>query len=146
MKLLKFFDKLEDKVRNRLSHYPIFYAFFGGVGVVLFWRGVWYTADLVVPVFDGSTHSMRLWETVSVYQILDGPISILVSVILLLITGLFASTFIGNEIIISGLRGERKLTEKTEIEVKTETSAIAEIKSELKKISERLEKIEEKLK
>ena len=40
-KILHFFDKLEDQIRGRLSKYPIVYAFIGGVGIVLFWRGVW---------------------------------------------------------------------------------------------------------
>ena len=44
-KIVRFFDKLEDKIRGRLSHHPIFYALVGGIGVVLFWRGVWHTAD-----------------------------------------------------------------------------------------------------
>ena len=43
--IIKFFDKIEDKIRGKLSHYPIFYAFIGGVGIVIFWRGVWHTAD-----------------------------------------------------------------------------------------------------
>ena len=54
------------------------------------------------------------------------------------------SNFIGNEIIISGLRGERKLAEKTEKEVRTETGAIAEIREEIKKISKTVEEIKNK--
>jgi hypothetical protein len=75
----------------------------------------------------------------------DGPFSLLLGAVLLLITGLFVSNFIGNEIIISGLRGEKKLTEKTEAEVRTETGAIAEIMEEVKKVAKKLEEIEKKL-
>ncbi|MBU2082030.1 hypothetical protein KKH14_01235, partial [Patescibacteria group bacterium] len=41
----RFFDKLEDKVRSRLSRRPILYAFLSGIGTVLFFRGVWMIAD-----------------------------------------------------------------------------------------------------
>ena len=45
--IVKFFDKLEDKTRAMLSRMPILYAFVGGIGVVLFWRGVWHTTDFL---------------------------------------------------------------------------------------------------
>ena len=44
-KIFRFFDKLEDHVRIALSHYPIVYTIIGGFSIVLFWRGVWMTAD-----------------------------------------------------------------------------------------------------
>jgi len=37
------------------------------------------------------------------------------------------------------------LTEKTEVEVRTETGAIAEIRSEVRKISRRLAELDEKI-
>ena len=40
-KIVTFFDKLEDKIRIRLSHKPILYSIIGGIGIVLFWKGVW---------------------------------------------------------------------------------------------------------
>ena len=94
-----FFDKLEDKVRAKLSHYPIIYAIIGGTGVVLFWRGVWHTAD------DLNVSSL---------------ISLIIGTAVLLMTGVFVSAFIGNRLIISGLIGEKKLTEKEEAEIATE--------------------------
>lgn len=124
-----------------MSHWPIIYGFFGGVGVVLFWRGVWYTADVVYSLVAPTPEKQFLMST---SQIWDGPISIVAGAILLLMSGLFVSNFIGNEIIISGLRGEKKLTEKTEVEVRTETGAIAEIKEKLDEISARLEELEKK--
>ena len=45
--LIKFFDKVEDKVRGRLSHQAIFYAFVGGAATLLFWRGAWRTFDAI---------------------------------------------------------------------------------------------------
>jgi hypothetical protein len=137
--LIRFFDKLEDRVRGWFSHHPILYGFFGGIGVVLFWRGVWHTADwvsaLLMDFRTGNT-------TVDLATFPDGPLSFLIGSVMLLITGLFVSNFIGNEIIISGLRGEKKLAEKTETEVKTETGAIGDIRKELKIISKRLGQLE----
>ena len=40
-----FFDKLEDVVRGKLSKHSIIYAFIGGSGIILFWRGIWHSAD-----------------------------------------------------------------------------------------------------
>ena len=146
MNIFKFFDKLEDRARRWLSHRPILYSVIGSIGVVLIWRGVWYLAD-----------SFSTWLTIrggpadlllSNSLFLDGLISFVVGVFLLLISGLFVSQFIGNEIIISGLRGEKKLVEKTEeelmAEVKYEATHLVKIHEELKKISERLEILEKK--
>ena len=33
-KIYNFGDRLEDKARGRLSHYPIIYAFIGGTGII----------------------------------------------------------------------------------------------------------------
>ena len=87
--IIKFFDKLEDKVRGGLSRNPIIYTLIGGIAIVLFWRGVWLTADL--------------------FPFLTGPVSVVVSVSILLITGLFVSFFIGDQVIISGIKKEKKL-------------------------------------
>src|SRR3990167_6112675 len=137
--ILKFFDKLEDKIRGKLSHYPIFYALIGGIGIV----GVWHTADFFTEVIfsyqlNGSINlgSLPWW---------DGPLSLLVGSALLLSTGLFVFDFIGSQAIISGLKGEKKLEEKTEEEIKTETEVIRGIEKEVKEISHRLEEIEEGL-
>ncbi len=132
-----FFDLLEDKVRGFLSHFPIPYAFIGAVGIVLFWRGVWHTADYLMLTWQanhlvGSTIDLsnELWW--------DGPLSILAGTVILLIIGLFVSNFLGNEIIISGLRGEKKISEKTETELQSEVNAISEIKEELDEVVKKL--------
>jgi len=121
-KIVKFFDKLEDKVRGKLSHYPILYAFIGGVGIVLFWRGVWHTADdLNIASFD----------------------SLILGSFILLITGVFVSAFIGNKLIISGLIGEKKLTEKNLKEIETEESRLKNLQNTMNRIEKRLEDLEE---
>ena len=134
-----FFDKLEDHVRIWFSHFPILYGIVGGVGVVLFWRGVWHSADYLMLVLRANAVPLssidlatELWW--------DGPLSLLIGGAILLVTGLFVSNFIGNEIIISGLRGEKKLSEKTETEVKTEVRAIADIKDSLAELSKKINK------
>ncbi|MDD5547635.1 MAG: hypothetical protein PHN74_01900 [Candidatus Pacebacteria bacterium] len=128
-KINKFFDKLEDKIRASLSRYPILYAIIGGVGIVLFWRGIWHTADL--------------------YPFMTGPVSIVISMIILLATGLFVSFFIGDRIYLSGLKQEKKLFEKTEKEIE-EIEAIEKEHSGLDKsmneIKTKLEKIEAEIK
>jgi hypothetical protein len=122
--IVKFFDKLEDKVRGRLSHKTIIYAFIGGTSTVLFWRGVWHLAD---------DYGMSSWG------------SFLVGGGLLLITGLFVATFIGEQVILSGLKGEKKLADKTEDEVRKEANILFDLRREFDEIVDRLEKIENKL-
>ncbi|MEN9342101.1 MAG: hypothetical protein RIQ54_357 [Candidatus Parcubacteria bacterium] len=115
-----FFDKLEDKIRGFLSHYPIVYAFFGGVAIVLFWRGVWHFADE--------------------FSFMTGLVSLVIGSVLLLATGLFVSVFIGDQIIISGIRGEKKIAEQTEEEVQDEMSRLRAIERELKRLSDIIER------
>ena len=136
--IYRFFDKLEDKVRGSLSHYPIIYALIGGAGVVLFWRGVWHTTDYFMMLSNSANYdqsSINLSDAIW----WDGPVSFLIGTVLLLLTGLFVSDFIGNEIIITGLGGEKKLSEKTEKEVKNEARAIVDIKNEVQEISRKLD-------
>ena len=97
-KIVHFFDKLEDNVRYRLSRHPIVYALIGGVGIVLFWRGVWLLADDI-----GLGHI----------------VSLVVSITILLLTGTFVWFFIGEQILISGLKEEKRLDQRTEKEIET---------------------------
>ncbi len=119
--LLKFFNKLEDKVRGKLSHYPKIYASIGAVGVILFWRGLWHLAD------DSNMSSI---------------ISLVIGAIILLVTGVFVSSFIGSRLIITGLVGEKKLTEKTEEEIETEETQLKNLQNTLKRVEEKLEDID----
>lgn len=114
-KLIKFFDKLEDGIRGSLSRRPILYTFIGGVGIVMFWKGV--------------------WETAALFPVLDGPASMVVGVLVLLLTGLFVSFFIGDQLIITGIKREKKLAEKTEEEVRKESVTLNEIKRQLEKVN-----------
>lgn len=120
-KIIKFFDRLEDKVRGKLSHYPILYALLGGIGVVLFWRGVWHIAD-----------DMNVGNIAS----------IVIGSVILLITGVFVSTFVGSRLIISGLIGEKKLAEKEASEIKTEEEEIRSLQDTLSRLEKKLDHID----
>lgn len=120
--LIKFFDKIEDKVRVRLSHRAIFYAFVGGAATLLFWRGAWRTFD-------------EIENLGGIFGFLLSPaVSLILSIIILLMTGLFVSVFIGERIIISGLKQEKKIFDKTESEIKEEEGMLFEVKLTLDKL------------
>ena len=122
--IILFLDRLEDKIRGRLSHYPIVYALVGGIGVVLFWRGVWHVAD---SINIGSVASLVVGSAI------------------LLVSGVFVSAFVGNRLIISGLAGEKKLSEKTEIEIATEETQIKNLQKAVNKLEEKLEHIDQEI-
>lgn len=110
MKVVSFFDKLEDKVRTRLARFPILYSIVGGIAIVLFWRSIWGIADTFqIPVF----------------------VSLILSTVVLLMTGLFVPFFVGDSILISGIRGEKKLIEKTEDEVDYEVGVLKRMHTEM---------------
>ncbi len=136
-RIVRFFDKLEDRVRGILSHYPILYALIGGVGVVLFWRGVWHTADMMTYYFVNSP------MTLTTHEVLDGPISFVIGTLILLMTGIFVSAFVGNKLIISGLVGEKKLTEKEEEEIQDEAGQIINLQNTLNRVEKQLSHLEE---
>lgn len=140
-KAYRFGDKLEDKVRGKLSHFPIVYAFFGGSGIIIFWRGIWHTVDYLMEYFF-VTQDLSFAQSTSYMVWWDGPLSILVGTAILLLSGLFVTSFIGNEIIISGLQGGKKIAEKTEEDIKVDLEESAKMKREMQIIDKRLERIE----
>ena len=104
-----------------MSRHPIIYAFIGSVGIILLWRGIWVIADPFDPT---------------------GFISIVVGILILLLTGLFVSFFIGGEIIISGIKQEKRIDEKTEEEIKKEEINIRQIKGDLEEIKKEIKEID----
>ncbi|MEK7131002.1 MAG: hypothetical protein AAB924_01380 [Patescibacteria group bacterium] len=131
-KVFKFFDRTEDKMRSRLSKYPVLYATVGAVGLVLLWRGVWMVADSL-SVFDKNPFDKAYF--------MDGVVSIIASAVILLVSGLFVSFFIGDRIILSGLKQEKKLEEKTKEELESEMNVVNEMKQKIDKIEEGMEEI-----
>lgn len=116
--MVRYFDHLEDTTRFALSRRPIFYALVGAVGIILVWKGV--------------------WEMAETFPVLDGPVSFLLGVVILLLSGLLVSFFIGDSIILSGFKREKKLAEKTEREVHSERETLDEIRTRLERIENRV--------
>jgi hypothetical protein len=137
--VLKFFDRAEDVFRRYLSRRPIPYAFIAGVGVILFWRGVWHFNDFLVEYYSKQS-SVNFGIDAVGLPWWDGPLSFLIGALILLMTGPFVSSFLGNELIISGLRGEKKLAEKTEDEVESEKEKIDKMQKDLAEIKNLLVK------
>lgn len=111
----KILDGIEDKARIKLVHHPLIYAFIGSVGIVSIWRGIWHISD------DWGVSS---WA------------SLIFGMAITILTGLFVSFFIGENIIISGLNKEKRIDEKTEEEIHKERTALDEIKKDIKEIKE----------
>ncbi len=130
-KILNFFDKLEDYIRGHLSRYPIVYTLIGGVAIVLFWRGVWHTADLL--------QAQGGWLGWLFYE----PTNMVIVTIILLASGLFVSYFIGDTILMSGMKGEKKLADKTEREIREEEVELKKIQATIKEIEKDVEQIKE---
>ena len=118
--VLTYFDKLEDRVRNKLSRKPILYAVIGAIGIILIWKGVEDTAESIG---------------------LTGLFAFFTGLGILLLTGLLVSFFIGEGIIISGLKREKKVVEKTENELKEEQEKVDRIAIELSHIEKEVKEI-----
>ncbi len=123
--IFTFFDKLEDGVRARLSHYPVLYSFIGAIGIILLWKGV--------------------WEMAEEYPMLHGTGSAIVGVLILLATGLLVSFFIGDNIILSGYKREKKLAEKTEQEVRAEKTATETLSTKIDTLVKEVGELKEQL-
>ena len=106
-------------MRTKLSHWPILYSIIGAIGIVLVWKGI--------------------WEAAEAYPFLFGLPSAIIGAVLLLMTGLMVSFFIGDTIILSGVNHEKKLAEKTESEIHTEELSIHHIVERLKVIEAKLD-------
>lgn len=128
---ITFFDKLEDRIRGQLSRFPIIYTFIGGIAIVLFWRAIWDIADQL--------ESQGGWLGWLFYE----PTNLVVVLIILLATGLFVSSFIGDTILISGLKQEKKIIDRTEKDVIAEEARIVELRSTLKEVKKEVEMIKD---
>jgi hypothetical protein len=128
-----FFDKMEDHIRAHLSRHPFVYTFIGGSGVVLFWRGIWHTAD--------AFQSMG-----GFFGVMFSPVgSIVTGVTVLLSTGLFVSIFIGDSIILSGIRHDKKIIERAIEDVETEKTDIEKMLDIVTDMKNEMEILESKV-
>lgn len=130
-KTVFFFDKLEDNIRGHLSRYPILYTLIGGVAIVLFWRGVWHTADILQA--QGGVLGWLFYE----------PTNLIIVIVILLATGLFVSYFIGDTILISGIKKEKKTADRTESEVREEEAEIKGLRTTIKEMKKEVDEIKE---
>ena len=133
--IVHFFDRFEDYLRLHLTRHPVPYTLIGGVATVLFWRGVWHTADILYA--RGGFIGWLFYE----------PVALVLSFLVLLATGLFVSFFIGDVLLMTGMKQEKRLAEETrkevaeeEVEVDTLRSAIAELKEEVDEIKDVVQK------
>jgi len=126
MRLFKLFDNLEDYTREHLAKHPLFYSFLGGIMVVLFWRGVWDTADILA-----NRNNFLHW-------FFYGPNQVVFSTVLLMLMGLMVSVFVGEKIIISGLRHEKKVEDRTEEIVEEEVITLKHIRDEVRSVKAEL--------
>jgi len=131
--IVKFFDKLEDKIRQHLSHKLLVYAFLSGTVVVLFWKGIWDTADFLQA-------QGGFWAAV-----FYGPNLIVWTTVVLSLTGVFVSFFVGDRVILSGLKHEKSIEEKTEAELKAEDVEIKNTIFKIHTISKDIEEIKHAL-
>lgn len=119
-RLTKILLNIEDRARRFFEGFPFIHAFFAGVGVVLFWRGVWETSD---------------------HLGLNSEWSIVFGIIILGSIGLFLQTFVGNTIIIKKVDTEKKVEQeikaelqKTEQETGTEEVTLAHLARKIEAI------------
>jgi len=124
---------MEDHVRARLSRHAFIYTFIGGTGIVLFWRGIWHVADVL--------------ETIQgVPRVLFSPLgSVILGATILLSTGLFVSVFVGESIIISGIKKDKKVIDRTEEEVASEMGEVERTLVLLVDLKKEVEKLEIKV-
>jgi hypothetical protein len=107
------------------------YSIIGGVAVVLFWRGVWHTADILQA--KGGILGFVFYE----------PINMIIIVFVLLATGLMVSVFIGDTVLMSGLKHQKKIGDKTEKEIEEEEIQLESIKATVREIKKEDDEIKE---
>ena len=122
--ITNFLLRIENNARAFFEQVPFIQAFLAGVGVIIFWRGVWEWLDLmgVTPL-----------------------ISVLLGSLILGGVGVFLQTFIGNTIIIKNAKQEEKVEKKVlkAIEGEEETEEIT-LRQLSMKIDMLVRKIEER--
>lgn len=115
---------MEDQARMFFERMPFAQAFLAGIGVIIFWRGIWEWLDQM---------------EVSPFA------SVLIGTLILGCVGVFVQTFIGNTIIIREVKqeekSEKKVLKKIEgeegVEVVTLAALSNKIDSVIKKLEER---------
>jgi hypothetical protein len=123
-----------------LQRHPLLYAFVGGVGVILFWRGVWHLMDFFALVFLSSNDRMT---TIDWSSGVDSCVSLVLGAFLLLSTGLFVSEFLSGHVLMKDVKKEEELTKKTEEGVEKESSELPFIEKDLRHIEAEIKDLED---
>ncbi|MDQ1281745.1 MAG: hypothetical protein QG630_96 [Patescibacteria group bacterium] len=133
-KIESYFSKTELKNRAYLSKRKFLYALLGGAGVVLYWRGIWHSAD-ILEIKGGL-----------ILKIIFSPVgSIILGILLLSSIGLLVQAFIGADVIISGIKKEKQEIDKTEEELKKDEEAREKEKNLIKEIDEHLHSLQKEM-
>lgn len=121
--ITRFFLKIEDDARRFFERMPFMQAFIAGVGVIMFWRGVWEWLDR---------------------KGVSPELSVVVGALLLGSVGVFIQTFIGNTLIIKSVKEEEKKEQKAlqqvEGEVGVEEVTIAALAAKIDALTELISK------
>lgn len=122
MKFIKqaetFFDKAEDRVRHKLTHYPKFYALISGLLTILVWFSIWGFAS----------NALRLQNTIEGVEAWIGiSVLILIGIGGLMLTGGFVNLFGDKESIEKTIEEEAELMKKEENIIEKEEMEVKEI-------------------
>ena len=125
--ITNFFLGIEERARVYFERLPFIQAFIAGIGVIIFWRGVWEFLDTqgISPIG-----------------------SVVIGILLLGSVGVFIQTFIGNTIIIKNVKQEEKMEkkelEKVEGEVGIEEVTVQALSKKLDLLMQKVSEIESK--
>lgn len=116
----KFKERRKELIR---SHHTL-YAFIGGIGVVLFWHGIWEGLN-------------RIYQSSTILSWIGHPaVSVTVGVVLLTLTGLFVFELVGREAI--ALQDNIKDIQKIE---KSVVENVKDVKEDVKDIAKEVENV-----
>ncbi len=122
MKITNQLLDIEKNARKFFERIPFIQAFLAGVGVIIFWRGVWELSDRI------NIHP---------------ALSILIGCLILGGIGVFVQTFIGNMIIIKNVKREEEKEKQSmkiiEGEVVTEEITLEQISRKIDALAKKLE-------
>jgi hypothetical protein len=122
--ITSFLLRIESCSRNFFEQIPFIHGFLAGIGIVLFWRGVWHIADEIQ---------------------LSSVASLIIGSILLGAIGLFLHTLVGNAIIIKNVEKDTTTSKKTEKELLEVEANIQQEELTLQTLQKELDKIHKKL-
>jgi hypothetical protein len=105
---------IENSARKFFERFPFTHALLAGIGVVLFWRGVWESSDLIM---------------------IDPVASFLLGIAIMGGTGLFIQTFVGNTIII------KKVEKEINKEIEKEETTLKELSIKIDELNKKIDSL-----